>query len=58
MSEKDPVCWLCGGDVTGDDYCYGCHEYVCPIHEADLPFGPHDVYEHEVEGEDDEEVES
>lgn len=48
MEKKKKVCIFCGKDVTDDEYCYGCKEYVCEdCDNRSVPFGEHSVRDHE-----------
>ncbi len=52
------LCALCETtDMPDDLYCYGCKCYVCNTCSINdnIPFGGHDVIEHELSEEDDEE---
>ena len=41
------VCYFCGVPATDDDYCYGCHHYVClECHQTSIEGREHDVEEH------------
>ena len=44
-----PKCYFCGKEVTEDDYCYGCKEYVCEECNETDPWGSHDVEDHQEE---------
>jgi hypothetical protein len=38
---KHGRCWRCSAETTGDHYCHGCHEFVCPKCDKLQPMGPH-----------------
>lgn len=40
-------CAICRADVTYDDFCLGCHHYVCESCDELVPLGPHQLYEHQ-----------
>lgn len=53
-SKKKPepfvaVCFKCKKDVTQDDFCFGCKQYVCEpcnVNALGIRWGGHDVEEH------------
>ena len=47
-------CYFCGKEVSDEFYCYGCEHYVCSVCDevgVDIPWGGHDVNDHEVDDE-------
>lgn len=44
----------CNAECTDDDYCSGCHSYVCEKHSTEDPWGMHETEEHWEELDDDE----
>jgi len=44
-----PECYLCGGEVSEADFCWGCNEYVCQNcdDDGDFPIGDHKPEDHE-----------
>lgn len=55
---KSVECYLCRKPLTGipaeESYCFGCHQNVCEgcSTNFDLPFGGHDVSDHQGSDED------
>lgn len=46
---QEKKCYFCKKSCTGDDYCYGCQEFVCGICDErgmDLPFESHPIEIH------------
>ncbi len=51
------VCTFCEKEVDANAFCYGCRENVCKGCNTggfDLPFGGHDVEDHQPEEDEDE----
>jgi hypothetical protein len=46
MDEK-LVCYFCGREVTKDDFCWGCHHYICSDCDENELIGNHDVDDHQ-----------
>jgi hypothetical protein len=57
---KIPICYFCEKVTDEEHYCYGCKHYVCEDCDErgmDLPFGEHDVEDHQSTEEDRDEEE-
>jgi len=51
-------CYFCAAEVSDDDYCYGCKEYVCAecdVMSINMPWGGHGVDLHAEEALDEDE---
>lgn len=40
------TCFFCHSNVTSEDYCLGCGNYICEVCDDRLPLGQHNVHEH------------
>lgn len=39
-------CYFCHKEVSDDNYCYGCGEYICDSCDNDIQVGDHEVEDH------------
>lgn len=49
MTEESETgkCYFCSKDLTKDNYCYGCKEFICENCDTEtIPFGRHHPSEH------------
>ncbi|KKM68152.1 hypothetical protein LCGC14_1463680 [marine sediment metagenome] len=30
VTEDKGICSICGGQADADDFCFGCHQLICP----------------------------
>ena len=44
--KKMPKCYLCGKPCDEDNYCYGCHKYICSDCDQNPVMGDHEPEEH------------
>jgi len=41
-----PNCYFCGREVTDDDYCCGCQQYICDKCDDGAQVGDHEAEDH------------
>lgn len=46
LVRKKPRCYFCNREVSEEDYCYGCREYICDDCDEMIPVGRHKVEDH------------
>jgi hypothetical protein len=45
-------CYFCEKKVTDDDWCFGCHHFICEdcsTLDDNPPMGPHEIEDHQAD---------